>query len=115
MVVDGQLSMGQVRPLIGHPACAALARRVVEKGLSARQVEALVKSQKLPTSTGHAAATKPKANKTADIRALEESMQAKLGLRLDIEWHEDKNRGRLVMHFNSLEQFESVIDRLETD
>ena len=115
LVVDGQLSMGQVRPLIGHPDCAALARRVVEKGLSARQVEALVKSQKSPTSTGQAAAKKPKANKTADIRALEESMQAKLGLRLDIEWHEDKNRGRLVMHFNSLEQFESVIDKLETD
>ena len=115
LVVDGQLSMGQVRPLIGHPDCVALARRVVEKGLSARQVEALVKSQKSPTSTGQAAATKPKANKTADIRALEESMQAKLGLRLDIEWHEDKNRGRLVMHFNSLEQFESVIDKLEKD
>ena len=104
-----------MRPLIGHLDCVALARRVVEKGLSARQVEALVKSQKSPTSTGQAAAAKPKANKTADIRALEESMQAKLGLRLDIEWHEDKNRGRLVMHFNSLEQFESVIDKLETD
>ena len=115
LVVDGQLSMGQVRPLIGHPDCAALARRVVEKGLSARQVEALVKSQKSPNPTGKATATKPKANKTADIRALEESMQAKLGLRLDIEWYEDKNRGRLVMHFNSLEQFESVIEKLETD
>ena len=115
LVVDGQLSTGQVRPLIGHPDCAALARRVVEKGLSARQVEALVKSQKSPTSKGQTAATKPKVNKTADIRALEESMQVKLGLRLDIEWHEDKNRGRLVMHFNSLEQFESVIDKLETD
>ena len=115
LVVDGQLSMGQVRPLIGHPDCAALASWVVEKGLSARQVEALVKSQKSPTSKGQTAATKPKVNKTADIRALEESMQVKLGLRLDIEWHEDKNRGRLVMHFNSLEQFESVIDKLETD
>ena len=115
LVVDGQLSMGQVRPLIGHPECAAMARRVVEKGLSARQVEALVKSQKSPISADQAAAKKPKATKTADIRALEDSMQAKLGLRLDIEWHEDKNRGRLVMHFNSLEQFESVIDKLEID
>ncbi len=115
LVVDGQISMGQVRPLIGHPDCAALARRVVEKGLSARQVEALVKSQKTSTASGQTAVTQPKPNKTADIRALEESMQAKLGLRLDIEWHEDKNRGRLVMHFNSLEQFESVIDRLETN
>ena len=115
LVVDGHLSMGQVRPLIGHPDCAVLARRVVEKGFSARQVEALVKSQKSTIPKGQVAATTPKVNKTADIRALEESMQTKLGLRLDIEWHEDKNRGRLVMHFNSLEQFESVIDKLETD
>ena len=114
LVVDGKLSMGQVRPLIGHPDCVALARRVAEKGLSARQVEALVKSKKTAAVTGQAAATQPKVNKTADIRALEESIQAKLGLRLDIEWHEDKNRGRLVMHFNSLEQLESVIDKLET-
>ena len=115
LVVDGQLSMGQVRPLIGHPDCVVLARQVVEKGLSARRVEALIKSRKSPISTRQNAATKPKANKTADIRALEESMQAKLGLRLDIEWYEDKGRGRLVMHFNSLEQFESVIDKLETE
>lgn len=115
LVVDGQLSMGQVRPLIGHPDCVVLARQVVEKGLSARRVEALIKSRKSPISTRQNAATKSKANKTADIRALEESMQAKLGLRLDIEWYEDKGRGRLVMHFNSLEQFESVIDKLETE
>ena len=31
MVVDGKLTMGQVRPLIGHPDCIALARRVAEK------------------------------------------------------------------------------------
>ena len=42
-------------------------------------------------------------------------MQAKLGLRLDIDWNEDKERGRLVMHFNSLEQFEAVMAKLETD
>ena len=115
LVVEGRLSMGQVRPLIGHPDCVVLARKVVEKGLSARQVEALVKSQKSASAAGKAKVNEPKVMKTADIRALEESMQAKLGLRLDIEWHEDKNRGRLVMHFNSLEQFESVIEKLEAD
>lgn len=115
LVVEGRLSMGQVRPLIGHPDCVVLARKVVEKGLSARQVEALVKSQKSASAAGKAKVNEPKVMKTADIRALEESMQAKLGLRLDIEWHEDKNRGRLVMHFNSLGQFESVIEKLEAD
>ena len=115
MVVDGMLSMGQVRPLIGHPDCVALARRVAEKGLSARQVEALVKSQKSPPADGPARAAPPRAVKPADIRALEEEMQSKLGLRLDIDWNVEKERGRLVMHFNSLEQFESVMAKLEKD
>ena len=115
MVVEGRLTMGQVRPLISHPDCAALARRVVEKGLSARQVEALVKSQKAAPAKGAATPAALRQVKTADIRAIEEEMQAKLGLRLDIDWNEDKERGRLVMHFNSLEQFEAVMAKLETD
>ena len=115
MVVDGKLTMGQVRPLIGHPDCIVLARRVAEKGLSARQVEALVKSQKSAVTKEPSKPSSPPEVKTADIRALEESMQTKLGLRLDIDWNEDKERGRLVMHFNSLEQFEAVMAKLEKD
>ena len=115
MVVDGKLAMGQVRPLIGHPDCVALARRVAEKGLSARQVEALVKSQKSSPAKGPVKAASTREVKPADIRALEEEMQSKLGLRLDIDWNVDKERGRLVMHFNSLEQFEAVMAKLDKD
>ena len=43
MVMEGLLSLGQVRPIINHKDCIALARQIVKKGLSARQVEALVK------------------------------------------------------------------------
>jgi len=41
---DGNLTMGQARPLIGHPQAALLAKTIVSKGLSARQAEALVKT-----------------------------------------------------------------------
>lgn len=115
LVVEGKLTMGQVRPLIGHPDCVVLARRVAEKGLSARQVEALVKAQKSSSAT-RAVDTPPSRDvKPADIRAIEEEMQSKLGLRLDIDWNVDKERGRLIMHFNSLEQFEAVMAKLERD
>ena len=115
MVVDGKLTMGQVRPLIGHSDCVALAHRIVEKGLSARQVEALVKSQKSAPSKETTNTAPAREVKSADIRALEEEMQSKLGLRLDLDWNVDKERGRLVMHFNSLEQFEAIMAKLEKD
>ena len=38
--------MGQARPLIGHPDAAELADKIVKQNLSARAVEALVKSGK---------------------------------------------------------------------
>ena len=41
---DGELTMGQARPLVGHPQAEFLAKKIVAKGLSARQVEALIKT-----------------------------------------------------------------------
>ena len=84
MVVDGRLSMGQVRPLIGHEDCVALAREVAAKGMSARQVEAMVARGK-----GTAKPTKNPtpweislAMKAPEIRATELMLQSQLGLSL---------------------------------
>ena len=113
MVVDGMLSMGQVRPLIGNSDCLALAREVAKKGLSARQVEAMVSHGKRRAGS----ASKPNAprEKSADIKALETRAETALGLRLDIDWNEDSGKGRMAISFSSLEQFESVMEKLGID
>ena len=113
MVVDGMLSMGQVRPLIGNSDCLALAREVAKKGLSARQVEAMVSHGKRRAGS----ASKPNAprEKSADIKALETRAETALGLRLDIDWNEDTGKGRMAISFTSLEQFESVMEKLGID
>ena len=113
MVVDGTLSMGQVRPLIGNSDCLALAREVAKKGLSARQVEAMVSHGKRRAGS----ASKPNAprEKSADIKALETRAETALGLRLDIDWNEDSGKGRMAISFSSLEQFESVMEKLGID
>ena len=41
---DGHLTMGQARPLVGHPQSEMLAQKIVSRGMSARQVEALTKT-----------------------------------------------------------------------
>ena len=113
MGVDGTLSMGQVRPLIGNSDCLALAREVAKKGLSARQVEAMVSHGR--SSAGRASKSNAAREKSADIKALETRAETALGLRLDIDWNEDTGKGRMAISFASLEQFESVMEKLGID
>jgi len=113
MVVNGTLSMGQVRPLIGNSDCVALAREVVAKGLSARQVEAMVARRK--EVAGGASKSGARPGKSADIRALEAKAEKALGLRLAIDWDEAAGKGRMAISFTSLEQFETVMAKLGID
>lgn len=113
MVVDGTLSMGQVRPLIGNSDCLALAREVAKKGLSARQVEAMV--SRGMSSAGRASKSNAAREKSADIKALETRAETALGLRLDIDWNEDTGKGCMAISFTSLGQFESLMEKLGID
>jgi ParB family chromosome partitioning protein len=113
MVVNGTLSMGQVRPLVGDEDCVALAREVAARGLSARQVEAMVARRKRGAAGASKSTVAP--GKSADIRALEAKAEKALGLRLAIDWDETAGKGRMAISFTSLEQFETVMAKLGID
>jgi len=108
MVIEGILSMGQVRPLIGHEDCVALAREVAAKGLSARQVEAMAARGK----GGSSSKGRAPREKSPDIKAMEARLETSLGLRVDIDWNEPAGTGRMSLSFKSLEQFEAVMKKL---
>ena len=109
LVDQGTLSAGQVRPLIGMDAAAALADKVVAKHLSARQVERLVK--KLKKAGGAAPATEaPNEPKSADTRALERDLGEALGLVVSIDHRGEA--GEIRIRYQSLEQLEDVCERL---
>ena len=103
MVIEGLLSMGQVRPIINHKDCVALARQIVKKGLSARQAEALAKRG----DGSHATKTQPE--KSADIRDLEDKASAATGVTVMIEWDEDRDNGSVHLKNCSREQLETVL------
>jgi len=113
MVINGTLSMGQVRPLIGHGECVALAREVAAKGLSARQVEAMVARGR--SGAGSRSKAGAPNEKSPDIRAIEAMLAAKLGLRVDIDWNEPAGKGRMSVSFKNLEQFDAVTKKLLTN
>lgn len=108
LLSDGTLTMGQARPLVGHEHASAIASEIVSKGLTARQVEALVAK---PAGKGKDI-TRNHPRKDADIRRLEERLQEQLGIKVQISWSDQRESGRLTMKLGSLEQFDTVIRQL---
>ena len=107
---DGNLTMGQARPLIGNPQAALLAKTIVSKGLSARQAEALVKTAMNGTNL---AAKKPAtAEKSADIKVIEQRAAIELGLAMSINWNEQAETGRVQIDCQSLEQMTLILEKL---
>ena len=110
MIVDGRLTMGQARPLIGQEDCVALARQIADRGLSARQAEALVAK---PPQRKAGGSHKPA--KSADLENVEAMLRGKLGLGLDIDWNEKNGTGKMTIRFATLEQMDEVMAKLMSD
>jgi ParB family chromosome partitioning protein len=103
LIRTGQLSAGHARPLVGRADAEALATRIVNLGLSVRQVEALTQDRP----------AKPKRakSKDADTRAAEAELHEALGL--DVEIKKGKGeKGELRIRYTTLDQLEDVRHRL---
>ena len=110
MLAEGSLTMGQARPLIGHPQAAELALKIAADNLTARAVEALIKTGK----SGKAGkASRYPAQKSADIRALEIRAQTELGLSLSIDWDERREKGQVSVRLASLDQLDDLLKTLK--
>ena len=103
-VRSGELSAGHARPLVGRPDAAALATRIVNLGLSVRQVEALTQER------APAKAKRPK-SKDADTKAAESELREALGLDVGIRKGKGE-KGELRIRYATLDQLEDVRHRL---
>jgi ParB family chromosome partitioning protein len=112
LVVDGRLSMGHARALLGleeAPAIERVARASVARGLSVRAVEALVKRER----DGGAEAKKPAGGATPSpaARDLGDRLQRALGTRVRVV-EAAPGRGHLEIHYHSLDQLDELLERL---
>jgi ParB family transcriptional regulator, chromosome partitioning protein len=116
LVTGGRLSMGHARALLGLATVDAierLARRIVTRGLSVRQVEALVKREREP---GGAAAAPPTPSPSpwrasASARDLAERLSRALGTRVRVV-EEGPGTGHLAISYHSLDQLDAVLARI---
>ncbi len=100
----GLLSAGHARALITAEDPAALARRAIEKRLSVRELEALVRSEK---SAPVPAKRHLKPAKDADTRALEADLTAHLGLRVTVE-HKGGAGGEVRLSYRTLDELDGI-------
>jgi ParB family chromosome partitioning protein len=107
---DGHLTMGQARPLVGHPQAEMLAQKIVAKGLSARQAEALAKT--VISGAAPTVKTPAQVEKSADIRSLEQRAARQLGLAMSIDWNVQAETGKLQIECQSLEQMTDILEKL---
>lgn len=111
MVRDGRLSSGHARAILTAPDPRGLAQRVLSEGLNVREVERLAQQAKDEKHGPRVAAAAPAlAEKSADTRALEQSLSNALGLEVTIT---DKGgAGELKVSYKTLEQLDDVMRRL---
>ena len=105
---SGRIDMGHARALLSLSTGAqrAIATLVIERGLSVRETERLVEREK--RQPGRA---RPAATKDADIRRLEEELSERLGAKLSIQ--DRKGKGRLVIHYHSLDELDGILKRIK--
>jgi len=108
MVVDGDLSMGHARALLGvgeRGSIISLANRVKLEGLSVRKTERLVQFQKKKTNIKSQAHPR-----NPDLLILERELGELLGSRVTIK--SDKRGGTLTFKFFSNDELQGIIERL---
>ncbi|HTW93822.1 MAG TPA: ParB/RepB/Spo0J family partition protein [Tepidisphaeraceae bacterium] len=106
LIRDEKIQLGHAKLLAGVSNLAnqeRLARLTAASDLSVRQLERLVQ--------GHAAeAAETSSTATPHLRELEKSFTRQLGLRVQIRSSRKKGKGRLIVHYSTLDEF----DRLAT-
>jgi ParB family chromosome partitioning protein len=107
-VLEGQLSAGHARALLAHDDAEAIAKAIVEKGLSVREVESL--AQERAVARGKPVRRRPRRAKDADTAALEKRLGDALGLVVQIQHR--NGGGELRIRFKTFEQLDAVCRRL---
>ena len=111
LLIDRQITAGHGRALLSVNNPVDVAKRIVNEGMSVRQVEEIAQADSGGSAKVAAKAAKSgKVEKDPDTRALEKALQDVLGLTVSID-HKGKG-GELRIQYKTLEQLDGLCRRL---
>jgi ParB family chromosome partitioning protein len=111
-VANGELSAGHARALLAVDDPQAVAKRVVEQGLTVRDVEHIAQEQSDKRDAAPTARQPGAPSKDADTRALEALLTEILGLTVLIRHRGEQ--GEVNIKYKSLDQLEGLCQKLKS-
>ena len=104
-IEDGKISMGHARALIGVPNALDLAKEIINKKLSVRDIE---------RKTSKFKKNKSKRNlKDPNIVDLEKELSEKIGLKTSIHFNNHSSSGSITLYYSDLDQLEDIMKKLK--
>ena len=107
LIETQKLTAGHAKILVGLENSSFVANKIVEKKLSVRQAESLVKIFKNKRQ-------KPNNVKDANIKDLEISVSNKIGLNVLIK-NKKNNKGKITFEYKGLDQLNKIIDIIKSN
>jgi len=108
MISDGLLTAGHARCLVNVPDNVKLARIIINKNLSVRQAEFLVKKEQVFSGSKKI----KKNNKDTNIKSLESDLELLMGIKVDIK-NKKNNSGEIKFSYKNLDQLNKIISVLK--
>lgn len=107
-LAHGDLDMGHARALLALPDAqqAAAARQIIDKGMTVRQAESLVRQLLAEKPDAGARAIDP------NVRQLQDKLSDQLGAVVKIDCNA-KGKGRLVISYNSLDELDGILAHIQ--
>ena len=108
MISDGLLTAGHARCLVNVPDNVNLAKIIVNKNLSVRQAEFLVKKAQVFSGSKKIRTN----NKDTNIKSLESDLELLMGIKVDIK-NKKSNSGEIKFSYKNLDQLNKIISVLK--
>jgi ParB family chromosome partitioning protein len=108
MISDGLLTAGHARCLVNVPDNIRLAKVIVNKNLSVRQAEFLVKKEQIFSGSKKI----KRNNKDINIKSLESDLGLLMGIKVDIK-NKKNNTGEIKFSYKNLDQLNKIISVLK--
>ena len=108
-ILNGSISLGHARCLVGYANAVALAKKIIKDGLTVRYIEKFFEEQ----NDNNLNLKKNFKEKDADTTLLEKELSLKLGLKFSI--NDKNNKGNIKIEYRNIEQREKIINKLKRD
>ena len=110
-ILNGSISLGHARCLVGYANAVVLAKRIIKDGLTVRYIEKFFEEQN--DNNINLKKNFKEKEKDADTTLLEKELSLKLGVKFSI--NDKNNKGNIKIEYRNIEQREKIINKLKRD